>query len=131
MIYLVMSKKTIRHSCEDGIEKSITLAIAVCHHLACLVMLSGDPQGGFVYPFLNSCWILIILCGGTYIPQRLDKSLMAMLEIDIVWDTLYVRIQREGGTGDPKPAVDVSVHLQLGDAYRSNLFRKLFYMSQM
>ena len=60
-------------------------------------------RGGFVYPFLNSCWILIIPSGGTYIPQRLDKSLMAMLEIVIVWDTLYVRIQREGGQGIRTP----------------------------
>ena len=46
-------------------ENNLPLAITVCHHLANLVMLNGDPPNRFFYPtltpvgkFVNYIWLL-------------------------------------------------------------------------
>ena len=46
MRYLVVNRKRIHYSCEDGVE-NLSLTITACHHSASLVMPIGDPWDDF------------------------------------------------------------------------------------
>ena len=48
----MVSKKIFHYSYGKGIEKSVTHNHH-CHHLASLLIPSGDPRDGFFYPSLT------------------------------------------------------------------------------
>ena len=77
MRYLIVSKKNNPLFVREWDKKNLSLVSTVCHHLACLVMPSGDPPDIFFHPTLTLmmdsyiltlfvecfCLVLVLWCG--------------------------------------------------------------------
>ena len=70
MRYIVVSNEKIHYSCEDGIKKTTSLTITICHHSTSLVMAIGDPRDGFFYRILSLIIDSYIIGRITNYPQK-------------------------------------------------------------